>query len=334
MKKILLLLVCLLAHLAEGQKDHYTLVLHGGAGNGLTPENLGAEKSTQYRNTMARALKQGAAVLDTGGKAADAVVACLTVLENSPLFNAGRGSVLTWEGRASMDASLMVGSDRSAGAVAGLSRAKNPIQAAQAVRLHSRHVLLSGPGADRFAKEKGLPLVDSSYLVLPRRLKQLESYKKRYGAVESPPASSPGKMGTVGCAVRDRQGRLAAGTSTGGMMGKRHGRIGDSPLIGAGTYAHDSTVAVSCTGHGEYFIRYAIAHSLHSRMQHLKERGAEAAHHLIHKTLQPGAGDGGLIGVSHRGEVIMEFNTKGMLRGYLREGATPQTAIFGKQTAE
>lgn len=334
MKKILLLLVCLLAHLAEGQKDPYTLVLHGGAGNGLTPKNLGAEKRALYRKAMTRALEQGAAVLDTGGKAADAVVACLTVLENSPLFNAGRGSVLTWEGQASMDASLMVGRHQRAGAVAGLSRIKNPIRAAQAVRRHSRHVLLSGPGADRFAIEKGLTQVDSSYLVLPRRLKQLESYKKRYGAIESRPAVHPGKMGTVGCAVRDRQGRLAAGTSTGGMMGKRHGRIGDSPLIGAGTYAHDSTVAVSCTGHGEYFIRYAIAHNLHSRMRHLKETGAEAAQHLIHETLRPGAGDGGLIGVSHTGEIIMEFNTKGMLRGYLREGAPAQTAIFEGESLE
>ncbi len=334
MKKILLLLICLLAHLAEGQKDRYTLVLHGGAGNRLTPKKLSAEKRTQYHKAMTEALEQGAAVLDTGGKAADAVVACLSVLENSPLFNAGRGSVLTWNGKVSMDASLMIGRGQRAGAVAGLSCIKNPIQAARTVEQYSRHVLLSGAGADRFAIEKGLTRVDSNYLVLPQRLKQLKSYKKRYGASESRPANSPGKMGTVGCAVRDRQGRLAAGTSTGGMMGKRHGRVGDSPLIGAGTYAHDSTVAVSCTGHGEYFIRYAIAHSLHSRMQHRGESGAAAAQHLLHETLQPGAGDGGLIGVSHTGEIIMEFNTKGMLRGYLREGAPAKTAIFKEERLE
>lgn len=326
----ILLLLCLVTHLAVGQKNTYTIVLHGGAGNGLTTNNLSAVEINQYRETMARALRQGAVVLDTGGVAADAVVACLTVLENSPLFNAGRGSVLTWEGRVSMDASLMVGSDLSAGAVAGVHQVKNPIRAAQAVRKYSRHVLLSGAGADLFAREQDLALVDSSYLVLPRRLKQLARYKKRFGALGKAVENPARKMGTVGCAVRDRQGHLAAGTSTGGMMGKRYGRIGDSPLIGAGTYAHDSTVAVSCTGHGEYFIRHAIAHSLHSRMYHQNETGTEAAHFLIHEVLRPGAGDGGLIGVSRSGEVIMEFNTKGMLRGYLREGAEPQTAIFGE----
>lgn len=338
MRSFLLSIFAFLSLSATAQSD-YAIVLHGGAGNGLQPKNIDDKRQQAYHKLLKKALQQGSQVLDSRGTAQQAVVASLQVLENAPTFNAGRGSVLTWQGQVSMDASLMDGHTGEAGAVAGVRQVKNPILAAQSVLQKSRHVLLSGTGADRFAREQNLEFRDSSYFIMPRRQKQLKRYRQRFGAL--PPTSNPAstappasqvvdKWGTVGCAALDRQGHVAAGTSTGGMMGKKHGRIGDSPIIGAGTYAHDSSIAVSCTGHGEYFIRQAVAHDLHARITYRSQAAKEAARDIIHQVLASRQASGGLIGITPGGEIIMEFNTEGMLRGYQRQGEAPVTAIFGE----
>ncbi len=324
MKKVFLLLLLLGGAL---QAQQYTIVLHGGAGNGILPKNIDAEKQAAYRSTMKEALLAGAAILDSGGAAADAVVAVIEVMENSPLFNAGKGSVFTWDETNEMDASIMRGDNLNAGAVAGVSTIKNPIKAARLVMEKSPHVMLSGAGAEEYAARQGISIVDSAYFRTSSRLEYLRRYKQKQGSL---PGDSweASKMGTVGCAVLDKAGNLAAGTSTGGMTGKRYGRIGDSPLIGAGTYANNASCAISCTGHGEYFIRYAVAHDVHARMLYAGMSGPAAAHFIIHDLLQPAGGDGGLIGLTSDGEIIMEFNTDGMFRASLREGEAAVVKMF------
>jgi len=309
------------------QAQNYTIVLHGGAGNGIKPDNFPEERQQEYYQKMEEALQAGAQVLDENGSAEEAVVAVITILENSPLFNAGKGAVFTWDETNEMDASIMRGKDLAAGAVAGVSHIRNPITAALAVMNHSPHVLLSGAGAEQFAFSNGVDSVATDYFKTQKRLDYLLRVKnKKQGSLNSDWEAS--KMGTVGCAVLDKNGNLAAGTSTGGMTAKRYGRIGDSPIIGAGTYANNETCAISCTGHGEYFIRYAVAHDVHSRMKYGGESGPEAAGIIINSVLKEAGGDGGLIGVTHNGEVIMEMNTSGMFRAYLKEGEKPVTLMF------
>ncbi len=301
-----------------GAQD-YVIVLHGGAGNGLSEELLTSAEQEAYRQSMGKALQLAAQCLDSGGTALDAVERVIIFLEDDSLFNAGRGAVLNWEGRASLDASIMDGQNRQAGAVAGLQSTKNPISAARAVLDSSPHVLLSGAGADAFAEELGLTLVPSDYFITRKSLRQWHRLR------QSKP--KPRKWGTVGCAILDGKGNLAAGTSTGGMLGKQHGRIGDSPLIGAGTYADNRTVAISCTGHGEYFIRLALAFNVHALHLYGGLSAQDAADRAIEELTDLG-GFGGLIGVSKEGEVLMSFNTKGMLRGYLRQNQAPVLSIF------
>lgn len=325
MRNFILSLLLLFSGMCFGQ---YAIVLHGGAGNGLKPENVSSERQEAINQAVREALQAGASVLDTGGAAEDAVVAVLMVLENHPEFNAGKGAVLTWEGQPSLDASIMRGSDLQAGAISGVSRVKNPIGAALKVLTNSRHVLLSGSGADDFAKSQGLEMVSPDYFITKEKQRSLENFKKRYGATY--PADQPFKFGTVGCAVLDENGNLAAGTSTGGMTGKQHGRIGDSPIIGAGTYANNETCAISSTGHGEYFIRYGVAFDIHARMKYLGQNGPNAAATVIHEVLKPAGGDGGVIGLTAEGEVIMEFNTSGMIRGFLKENGESAVMIFGE----
>ncbi len=305
------------------------IAVHGGAGT-ILPEHLSAEDEALYRERIEAALRAGHAVLLQGGSALDAVDAALRLLEDSPLFNAGKGAVLTAEGVAELDAAIMSGKDRSAGAVAGVHTAKHPISLARMVMERTPHVLLTGSGADAFAREQGAEEVPPEYFITPRRLEQFQRARER--AAESSEnrersESGPGpdddfKYGTVGAVALDRNGNLAAGTSTGGMTNKRPGRVGDSPLIGAGTYANNRTCAVSATGSGEYFIRGVLAHEVSSLMQFggLSVEAAAAA--VIHGTLPALGGDGGLIAMDGAGRVAMPFNTAGMYRGLIdTEGA-------------
>ncbi len=307
----------------------YALVIHGGAGT-IKPENMDAETKAQYEKALNEALDIGEQILKEGGTALDAVENVIVYMENSPLFNAGKGAVFTHEGHNELDASIMDGKTHRAGAVGGVTIVKNPIRAARAVMEKSPHVLLTCAGANRFAVEQGLDTVPPSYFYtearwnsLQRRLNK-EKQKEPVGAREEPDAH---KFGTVGCVALDQYGNLAAGTSTGGLTNKRWNRIGDSPIIGAGTYADNGSCAVSCTGHGEFFIREAVAHDMSARMAYLGESVTEAGEHIINEKLKAIGGAGGLIALDKYGNIATPFNTSGMYRGY----ATPQerkVAIF------
>ena len=264
------------------------------------------KKSTLYYAALDSALSIGNAILSAGGEGPEAVMAVVNYFENNPLFNAGKGATCTSAGTFELDASIMEGKDLTAGAVAGLKTVKNPINAAYAVKTKTPHVMLAGEGADRFAKSQGLEIVDNMYFATPKTLKWIEDLKK-----ESK------KNGTVGCVVLDKQGNLTAGTSTGGMFKKQWGRVGDSPVIGAGTYADNEGCAVSCTGHGEYFIRHVVAYNLSTRVKLLHQPVGEAADYIIHQELNTKEGNGGLIAVDKKGNFAMPFNSGGMFRGYL-----------------
>jgi len=325
---MLRLLTLLLLTLSLGaQTTNYAIIIHGGAGNGLKPSKYSPAKQETFHKSLARALEIGDSALQMGAEALDVVSLVIQQLENDSLFNAGKGAVLSYEGKASLDASIMDGESGAAGAVAGLSCIKNPIHAALAVLNNSPHVLLSGAGADAFSIEQGLDKVNPSYFITDRILKAHRKLQGKQGSLDS---LRDDKMGTVGCVVRDSEGNIAAGTSTGGTMNKRYGRIGDSPIIGAGTYASNATIGVSCTGHGEYFIRHAVAYQVSARYEFQGISSQEAADKVIHEVLQPGAGDGGLIGIDREGNFIIAFNTAGMLRGFKQEGEEAQTFIFGE----
>jgi beta-aspartyl-peptidase (threonine type) len=306
--------------------QEYALIIHGGAGNGLVPENYTEAQTAAFHEALNKALMRGDSALAAGTPAVEVVSLVIQVLENDSLFNAGKGAVLTYEGKASLDASIMDGSNLEAGAVAGLSCIKNPITAALAVMRYSPHVLLSGSGADSYAQSKGSICVDPAYFLIPSKVKAMDKIREDIRVRDS---IRDHKMGTVGCVVRDKEGNIAAGTSTGGMMAKRYGRIGDSPIIGAGTYANNTTVGVSCTGHGEYFIRNVIAYQLSARYEFLQNSGQEAADYMIHTLLSSQNAFGGLIGIDAEGEFFYAFNTTGMLRGFKREGEAAETYIFG-----
>ena len=323
MKGLLVALFLLFSRILICQE--YVIVLHGGAGNGILPENIQGDKKSAYEQKMTEALQAGQKVLDTGGTAVIAVTEVIKTLEDSPLFNAGKGSVLTYDEVNEMDASIMNGANLNAGAVAGVTVIKNPIMAALAVMEKSPHVMLSREGAEEFAEASGLTIVSPDYFKTEERVRSIKAFKKEQGGLTS---WEDTKMGTVGCAVLDKEGNLAAGTSTGGMTGKRYGRIGDSPIIGAGTYADNQTCAISCTGHGEYFIRYAVAHDISARMAYSGITIEDAAKEVIQEVLKPAGGDGGLIGVDKEGNIVMEFNTTGMFRAYLKEGEEPAVLMF------
>ncbi len=333
MKNILTVLLLSLSLNTFSQE--YTILLHGGAGNGIKPENFSAERQTEYEAKMTEALQAGQQILENEGTALETVVAVIKVLEDSPLFNAGKGAVFTWDETNEMDASIMNGADLSAGAVAGVSVVKNPVTAALAVLENSPHVMLSGSGADDFAKRQNLEIVSPEYFKTEKSLQSLQRFKKLQGTVFQNDTSDfhqnkDWKFGTVGCVVLDKNGNLAAGTSTGGMTGKRFGRIGDSPVIGAGTYADNEGAAVSCTGHGEYFIRHTVAYNLNARMKFGGQTLEEAAEEIIHQELSPQAGSGGLIAIDKNGNITMEFNTSGMFRAYLKEGQKPVVQMFAE----
>lgn len=294
----------------------YALAIHGGAGV-ITRDNLDPDKEVVYLETLNQALDIGREILDTGGNSLDAVVSVVTFLEDSPLFNAGKGAVFNHDGINELDASLMEGSNLMAGAVGGVRVIKNPILAARAVMEKSPHVMLVGAGAEAFAMEQGLDTVDPSYFFTQQRWEALQK------VLQTDPDTtrldhSDLKHGTVGAVALDSRGNLAAATSTGGMTNKRYNRIGDSPIIGAGTYANNATCAVSSTGHGEYFIRYAVAHDVSAQMMYAAKSLQEAGDHIVHEILTKAGGTGGLISVDRNGEIHMPFNTEGMYRGYVR----------------
>ncbi len=306
MKKILLSILCLgMMWASQAANKDYVIVVHGGAGNmGSIAQN--PELSQKYYLALDSALMIGNKILKEGGDGVQAVIAVISYFESNPLFNAGKGATCTSEGTFELDAAIMEGKDLSAGAVAGVKTVKHPILAAYAVKEQSPHVMLSGVGADAFAREQGLEIVDNLYFATPKTMKWVETLKK-----ESK------KNGTVGCVVLDRQGNLVAGTSTGGMFKKRWGRIGDAPVIGAGTYADNQSCAVSCTGHGEYYIRHAVAHDLCARVKYAHENIEKAAEEIVNGVLNTDAGNGGLIAVDKDGNIAMPFNSTGMFRGYL-----------------
>jgi len=287
----------------------WKLVIHGGAGV-IERKKMTAEKDRQIRAALDRALEEGSRILASGGAALDAIVASVKALEDDPNFNAGKGSVFTWDGQIEMDASIMDGRTRAAGAIAGVRTTKNPITLARAVMEDSPHVFLAGKGAEEFARAKGIEQAPPDYFETEFRRRQLEEFKsEKVSALEV-----EYKYGTVGAVALDTSGHVAAATSTGGMTGKRWGRVGDSPIIGAGTYADDEGCAVSATGWGEYFIRVGVAHEICARLRLTDMTGQKAADSVMDEVKALG-GDGGVIVVTPAGEMVYSFNTAGMYRG-------------------
>lgn len=305
----------------SAQTPQYAMVIHGGAGV-MDQKNMTAEQQQDYILVLKRVLTVGDSVLANGGTSMDAVENAIVIMENSPLFNAGKGAVFTHDGTVELDASVMDGKTLKAGAIAAVRDIKNPIRVARAVMEKSEHVLLNGSGASQFAKEQGFQPVDNSYFYTEKRRKQLEELlkKEREAGVND-------KHGTVGCVALDKYGNIAAGTSTGGMTNKRWGRIGDSPIIGAGTYASNQTGGFSGTGHGEYYIRLGFTRDISAMMEYKNLSVQEACRAEIDKLTQLG-GTGGVIGLDRNGNVAMEFNTSGMFRGYVKSTGEKQILIF------
>jgi len=288
----------------------FAIVIHGGAGYRNSEAN--PEEDELYKEHLYRVVHHGEQMLKSGTPAIDVVESCIRMLENDSLFNAGIGAVLNAEGKAELDASIMNGEDRNAGAVAGVHTTRHPISAARMVMDSSKHVMLSGDGADTYAEQVGLEQVDPDFFITGKRKAWWnEQLKKR-----EKDGNPDNKHGTVGCVVLDKSGHLAAGTSTGGMSNKQWGRIGDSPVIGAGTYADDQSCAVSCTGHGEYFIRNAVAYQIAARMQFGGEQLDSAVHTVLFDVLNEKAGSGGVIAVDKEGNISMQFNTSMMFRAW------------------
>lgn len=334
MRHLFLWLLLFSAIASWAQQPKYVLVIHGGAGS-LTAKNTSPEKEKAYRAAMGRALDAGAAVLKKGGTATDAVMAAIIVMEDDSLFNAGKGAVFTNEGRNELDASIMDGSNLKAGAVAGVATVKNPITAARAVMDKSPHVMMAGKGAEKFAAQQGCTMVDPAYFRTQDAWNTLQGVKEREEKTESQdkksmlqPENHDEKYGTVGAIALDMQGNLAAGTSTGGMTNKRFGRIGDSPVIGAGTYADNNSCAVSCTGWGEYFIRLSMAKSIADRVELKGMPIADAVKQMIHEKLPALGGDGGVIALDKQGNISMEFNTAGMNRAYITSDGKKVIEMF------
>ncbi|MBZ9787288.1 isoaspartyl peptidase/L-asparaginase [Psychroflexus sp. CAK57W] len=325
MKKSILLLISLIfiachdSPKLSKEKDvvkapKFGIVIHGGAGV-IKKENMTDSLQEAYEAKLEEAINLGHKILSEGGTALEAVKETINVMENSPLFNSGKGAVLNADGIAELDASVMDGKTKNAGAVSGVQHIKNPINLALKVMNESDHVMLSATGAEEFAKLHGLEFVENSYFITERRRKALESSKAREQGVSSNEFYlSNEKYGTVGCAALDKDGNLAAGTSTGGMTNKKYGRIGDSPIIGAGTYANNKTCAISATGHGEYFIRGVVAHDISAMMEYQGISLEKAAQRVIQNKLTELGGTGGIIGIDKKGNVVMEFNTPGMFR--------------------
>ena len=321
LKRTIFLALFFVAGLLSVHAQKYAIVIHGGAGV-MSKDKMDEESGANYKARLNEALMLGDQMLKEGAKATDVVVKVINVMENSPLFNAGKGAVFTHDGVNELDASIMEGKTLNAGAVAGVRDIKNPINAAREVMENSEHVMLSGKGASEFAKQQGLEIVPNKYFYTERRYQSLQSLLKRERE-----RTQNDNTGTVGCAVLDTHGNLCAGTSTGGMTNKKYGRIGDSPIIGAGTYANNKTCAVSCTGHGEYYIRLGFARDISAMMEYQNLSVTEACKKEIDK-LSELEGTGGVIAVDADGNIAMEFNTSGMFRGYIKSSGEKEIAIF------
>jgi beta-aspartyl-peptidase (threonine type) len=346
---VLILIVPAMSLADEKQSSKVLLAIHGGAGV-FSRERMTPEIERAMRADLEAALKIGHDVLSRGGSSLDAVEKSIRLLEDSPHFNAGKGSALTRDKTVELDASIMCGSTLGAGAVAGVTTIKNPITAARAVMEQSGHVLLVGASADQFAKEQNLETVEPTYFHTDRRLKDLEdrlkrgdAFRARHGCDDRSPQPAPGRdkqssaddessddhrFGTVGAVALDNKGHLAAGTSTGGITAKRPGRIGDSPIIGAGTYADDRVCAVSATGDGEYFIRATCARTIAALIEYKRLSLKEATDDVLRKRIKPLGGEGGVIVLSPAGELVMDFTTEGMYRGYITADGSTRIMIY------
>lgn len=345
MRIFILLIACFLLNKTFAQQgnaglsDKYVLVIHGGAGT-IQKSQMTPDMEKAYRAGLEKALAEGESILKRGGSALDAVEAAVRVLEDDPLFNAGKGAVFTNEGKNELDAAIMDGQSLKAGSVAGVTTIRNPIAAARAVMDKSQHVMMAGRGAEQFAKEQGLEIVDPSYFRTDARWKGLQRALRqdslnaaakdtsRKGTNVKQPENRDDKYGTVGAVALDRHGNLAAATSTGGMTNKRFGRIGDAPIIGAGTYANNATGAFSGTGWGEYYIRLVLAKSISDMMEYGKRSLKEASDEMVMVKLPKLGGDGGLIAVDRNGNIAMPFCTEGMFRGYIKSSGEKEVKIY------
>jgi beta-aspartyl-peptidase (threonine type) len=321
----------------ESKKSPIAIVIHGGAGT-IQRELMSDEMERRYRGVLAEAIESGYQILKNDGSSTEAVIATITILEDSPLFNAGHGAVFNHDGNIELDASIMQGSDLNAGAVAAVSRVRNPITLALSVLEHSPHVMLVGEGAEMFAKQQGIALVPNQYFKTERRRLQLEEIlakEKGVSLTKTPPNPllaayrfDEKKLGTVGAVAIDKNGNIAAGTSTGGMTNKRFGRVGDVPVIGAGTYADNDSCGISATGHGEYFIRAAVAHDICARMEYKGISLQQAQDEVVQDKLVKMNGSGGVIGVDKDANVAFSFNSLGMYRASINKDGVRQIKIF------
>ena len=316
----------------ENTESTFGIVIHGGAGT-ILKENMSEEMEMAYRQKLKEAISKGHAILKAGGTSQEAVEQTIHIMENSPLFNSGKGAVLTADESIELDASFMDGKTLDAGAIAGVKHIKNPISAAIEVMKNSPHVMLAGAGADRFAAEQGLDTVPESYFITERRLNALKRVQEKeanqevvMNRVEEQYFKNQ-RIGTVGCVALDLQGNLAAGTSTGGMTNKKWGRIGDAPIIGAGTYADNASCGVSATGWGEFFMRAVVAHDIAALVAYEKKNIQQAAKQVIQKVVNLG-GEGGVVVLDTKGNVAMEFSTPGMYRAHMNAQGDLDVKIY------
>lgn len=314
----LLMLLCFFYSCNSNNVD-YAIVVHGGAGT-ILKKNMSDKMELAYKLKLEEAINAGYNILENNGSSKDAVEETIKILENSELFNAGKGSVLSNEAVVEMDASIMNGQNLNAGAISGVKTIKNPISAARLVMEKSEHVFLSGEGAEEFAKLQGLDIIDNEYFITETRLKSLLNVKKRDSIKDN-------KFGTVGCVAIDKFGNITSGTSTGGMTNKKWNRIGDVPIIGAGTYANNNTCGISSTGWGEYFIRNVVAYDISSQIEYKKISIDLAAKNTLKKVKDLG-GNGGVIGIDKNGNILMDFNTEGMYRGYKKSDGESEISIY------
>jgi len=315
--RFLYLIFLLFLFNCNDENIHPVIAIHGGAGV-ILKGDLSEEREKLIREKLDEAISRGYEILNASGSSTDAVIETIKILENSPLFNAGKGAVFTNNGTIEHDASIMNGADLNAGASSGTMHVKNPITLANAIMTKSDHVFLSGSGAEEFAKKENLDMVEQDYFYTEFRFNQLKKMK------------DDSKFGTVGCVAMDKKGNLVAGTSTGGMTNKKWGRIGDSPIIGAGTYANNNTCAVSCTGSGEYFMRSVVAYDVSALIEYEKLSLKDAVSKIIHKKLPAIGGDGGLIAIDNKGNIAMDFNTPGMYRASINKNGEKVIQIYSE----
>lgn len=326
--------------LSTDTADNFGIVIHGGAGT-IVKENMTDSLEKAYKDKLEEAIRVGHKILADGGTAMEAVQRTINVMEDSPLFNAGKGAVFTNAETNELDASIMDGKTLNAGAVAGVTTVKNPINLAWEVMENSEHVMMAGEGAELFAEERGMEIVDPEYFYTENRFRSLQRLKERnsketaldhdQSAAFVDPFIKNSKYGTVGCVALDKEGNLAAGTSTGGMTNKKWGRIGDAPIIGAGTYANNKTCAVSATGWGEYFIRGVVAHDISALMEYKRLSLEDAAHQVIQNKIPDLGGNGGIIAIDFQGNIAMEFNTAGMYRAHMNKNGDLEIGIYGEE---